>query len=179
MKQIILTGERAAGKTTFCRSLICLAEKEGLTLSGVLTITERENRLITRNLSTREEKELALYSPRNPKEIAEIQTPRWHFFRDCLEWGNRYMDEDPPSDLFILDEAGILEFLKNSGWMSGMRRLDQNKDLLQIAVVRPELLKTAESRWPGSEVFTISPEGRRKEKVLLQDLIGFLKTEGY
>ena len=77
-----------------------------------------------------------------------------------MEWGNRKICSPPPSDLFILDEAGILEFERGGGWIEGMKRLDARKDWVSVVVIRPELLDTALNRWAEAEVIHIRRPGR-------------------
>ena len=174
MKQVILTGIRKAGKTTFCQALAGRAAEEGYSICGILTLTERGKLLTARDLAEEMERELAAYNHHG--NTGELKTRRWDFRPDTLKWGNQQMQKAPLSDLFILDEAGILEFKKGRGWTAGMVRMDQNRDRLSVTVVRPELTETALARWPSAELIEIDPSRREKDDLLLDHLIRMLQS---
>ncbi len=174
MKQVVLTGPREAGKTTFCLDLASRAEQEGYSVCGILTLTERGVRLTARDLDGQSERELAIYN--HPGTTGNLKTRRWDFRPETLEWGNRQIQKASPSDLFILDEAGILEFKKNGGWTGGMERMDRSRDRLSVIVVRPELTDQALARWPSAELFEIDPSRREKSALLTEKLILLLQS---
>ena len=103
-----------------------------------------------------------------------MKTRRWVFYPETLEWGNLQIRNAPASDLFLLDEAGILEFSRDRGWIDGLKRMDAGTDRMTLAVVRPELLEIAQARWPDAKVLQIDPLCREREEELLEDLIGLL-----
>lgn len=168
IKRIILTGEHASGKTSFCRILHDETLRAGLTSTGILTETERDKKLSIRDLYTDELRDLAVINPNffkdNPHGSQEspLKTSRWIFHKEALEWGNKHIKQSPAADIFILDEAGILEFERNGGWCEGIRRTDRMIDRLAVIVVRPELTAMALDRWEDAGLITINPAHREK-----------------
>jgi nucleoside-triphosphatase THEP1 len=196
----ILSGERGAGKTSFCLSIIREARKQGMSVTGIVTLTERDKRLTARDLFTGAERTLAesdpaflqqeyprthgramkqsgMTSPRThgramkQSGMTSPRTGRWIFNEETLIQGNAALKKPEPSDLFILDEAGILELERNQGWTEGIKRTDRMIDRTIIVVVRPELTEKALKRWPGALVLTISPENRPQEEKLIETIL--------
>jgi len=176
MTRILLTGPIDAGKSAFCRKLIADLRLSSLTPTGILTLKELEAdspvRLRAVDIRSGENRLLAerthILPEGSPLRAGSPEkTRRWVFHPETLEWGNRVMKESPSSDLFILDEAGILEFRNGRGWYEGMKRIDRGTDRAALVVVRPELIPAAESRWPGSTVLDLSeyPQAGRQETI--------------
>lgn len=69
-----------------------------------------------------------------------------------LAWAEGFLSALPGGDLIILDELGPLEFEQNRGLVSGLGLIDSRRYRLSCAVIRPELVGAALSRWPWGEV---------------------------
>ena len=136
----LLTGPRGAGKTTFCSILACHARLDGWDVAGVISPAvmagSEKTGILVEDLRTGEQHPLASASLRKP---FSMQLKDWHFDPLALSWGNRILENCTPCDLLIVDELGPLELLRNEGWTSALKILDQHGYRLGIAVVRPEL----------------------------------------
>jgi hypothetical protein len=165
MKRIILTGERDRGKTSFCRLLAAEAISRGLDVTGILSLKEMEKNRVAAlwasDCREEERRRLARFIPEAERAFpnrADSKTPSWSFFPEAFLWGNALIAGAPPADLFILDEAGPLEFSpespqSDSAWTAGMERMDRGVDRIALAVVRPALVDRARLQWPDALVF--------------------------
>jgi len=176
MSRFIITGDRAAGKTTFCRNLSLEAVGISMTVTGILTETERDVALTAVDLLSGEKRTLAQVRDMSTKETpggddSVLETGRWIFNPETMVWGNRILLISPPSDLFILDEAGILEFQKEQGWTEGIARMDRHPDRCSLVVVRPELVGAALRRWPDAEVLPVSRPDSGENRSLIRKIL--------
>ncbi|QEN09483.1 hypothetical protein EXM22_16390 [Oceanispirochaeta crateris] len=162
MKRFILTGDREAGKTTFCRSLYKKARTREMTVAGIITLTSRKDELRALDLFSSETRRLAEFNKSfqvmTNQGNRELSTRQWIFDPSAITWGNSQIMKTPKCNLFILDEAGILEFEREQGWTAGLSRIDLQKDDCSIVVVRPELISQALERWIDSEVLMIDKD---------------------
>lgn len=139
-----LTGERRAGKTTFCRLLVKLARAANRDVAGLLSPAIVENGLQTgilaEDIRTGESRHLASVSRQSPEDIPY---GKWYFDPHTLAWGNRVLTNSPPCDLLIIDELGPLELTYRMGWQKALEILPQGGYKVGLAVIRPELLEAA------------------------------------
>jgi len=155
MKLIIVTGERGAGKTTFCARWIDLARSSGRDVAGVLSpaviANDQKLAIDAIDLRSMRRQRLATFNPAadDPREL------HWRFDADVLAWGNVVLAESTPADILIVDELGVLEFERGQGWLAGLNVLDSGDYRLGLVVIRPELLQQAQRRWPLAQVITI------------------------
>ncbi len=158
MGLIIVTGERGAGKTTCCARLIELARSAGKSIGGVLSpavVVEGEKMGIdVIDLRTSERRRLA---DRFNAQNRGLNTQRWSFHADSVEWGNTVLRSATPCEVLIVDELGTLEFDRGEGWLAGLAALDAGDYRLGVVVIRPELLEVALLRWPHAQVIAIDP----------------------
>ncbi len=169
MGLIIVTGDRGAGKTTFCTRLIELARSAGKSIGGVVSpavVVEGEKIGIdVIDLHTNERRRLA---DRFNAQNRGPNTQRWSFHADSVAWGNAVLRAATPCDVLIVDELGTLEFDRGEGWLAGLAALDAGDYRLGVVVIRPELLLRAQQRWPWARVFTIeSVEDAKSEAARL------------
>ena len=120
-KRFIITGVQGSGKTTFCQKLVELARSAGWNVAGVLSppvlVGGQKVGIDIIDLSTNQRKRLANSIEQGgdgPKTI------RWAFVGDVLSWGNRVLENIPPSDLLVVDELGPIEFERGEGWLNGI-----------------------------------------------------------
>lgn len=157
----LVTGERGAGKTLFCRALVEAArvlpgrpEVAGLLSPGVYD-GEKQVGIEAVDLRTGERRRLAWL--RAPGEPAHSEATRlWRFHEEALAWGNRVLAAAVPCGLLVVDELGPLELEEGRGWTAGPAAVDSGDYTAAVVVVRPRLLPVALGRWPGAEV--VRPE---------------------
>lgn len=153
---LIISGWRGAGKTTLCRRLIEAARSRGWQVSGLLcpavVVDGVKTGIEVENLQTQEHRLLAHHSDTQP---AEIRTKGYAFDSIVLEWGNEILKNSQTSGLFVMDELGPLELIRNEGWTEGIYALDRRAFRLALVVIRPELLQVAEQRWSPQTVVQV------------------------
>lgn len=173
----IVTGERGAGKTTFCRDVVDRARGWGLDVAGVLSVPrfnpdEDEQagidlqdprfgarRPLARRGST-EPSSIPVHVSRSPR----TSTGGWAFNDDALVWGDLLLQAAVPCDLLIIDELGPLEFERESGWISGIRALDSQQYGSALAVVRPSFLDEAQRRWPDASIVRLNRDVQQRNR---------------
>jgi nucleoside-triphosphatase THEP1 len=67
-------------------------------------------------------------------------TGHWTFHRHGIEWGATRLARAGAADLFVVDEIGPLELLRDEGWVGAISALANPEHRLAVAVVRPELV---------------------------------------
>ncbi len=122
--RILVTGERDAGKTVFCRALVeaVRALPGPPAVAGVVSPRVYEGGeqvgIDVEDLRTGRRRRLAtLRSPGEPA-LSEA-TKLWRFDEEALAWGNEVLRSATPCDLLVVDELGPLEFEEGRGWLGG------------------------------------------------------------
>lgn len=148
---VLITGPRGAGKTTLCRRLVENAHQRSLQVTGILTLGQFVNGekalLRAHDLRTGESRVLA--------HRRMNETPRWDFVEETLEWGNAVLTSAVPTHLLVIDELGPLEWVEGRGWTAGLTAVDSGQYSWALVVVRPELVKHAQSRWPHATLIDV------------------------
>ncbi len=156
-----LMAPRGAGKTTFCRALVDLAQAAGWDVAGLLSPAIFENGLktgiLTQNLRTGEARVLALASPPVDQTTFDLHFGHWRFDSTVLEWGNQILTGDLACDLLLVDELGPLELTHSAGWVNGLEALRQARYRWGLVVVRPELLAAARQVLPVAQDIPLDP----------------------
>ncbi len=157
MGLIIVTGERGAGKTTFCTRLIELARSAGKSIGGVLSpaVFEQGEKIGIDVIDLHANERRRLADRFNAQNLGP-NTQRWSFHADNVAWGNAVLQSATPCDVLIVDELGTLEFDRGEGWLAGLAALDAGDYRLGVVVIRPELLAVALLRWPNAQVIDIA-----------------------
>jgi nucleoside-triphosphatase len=165
----IITGQREAGKTTLCRSVIELARERNWTVAGLLSpgIFQKGQKTGIQVIDLHTDQSRAL-AQKNTGEIYGTRTKTWNFDENALQWGNECLKMAVPCQLLVVDELGILEFDQGQGWMSGFSAIDSHQYSLAMIVIRPELLQSAFQHWP--DAITISIESVEDIPGVLQEL---------
>jgi len=155
--RILVTGERGAGKTVFCRAVVeaVRALPGPPAVAGVVSPRAYEGGgqvgIDVEDLRTGRRRRLATL--RSPGEPARSQATRlWRFDEEALAWGNEVLRSATPCDLLVVDELGPLEFEESGGWSAGLAAVDSGAFSAAVVVVRPRLLPEARRRWPAAEV---------------------------
>lgn len=158
----LLTAPSGAGKTAFCRALVDEARSAGWDVAGLLSPAVFENgertSILAQDLRTGETRLLAYRPPSSGgREVGNegISQGRWLFSPATLAWGNRILASCLPCDLFIVDELGPLELIRNEGWTNALPALRLSAYRIGVVVVRPSLLESAQSLLPESQVFPL------------------------
>lgn len=157
-KLSIITGRKNAGKTRLCLLLRdCLVAKDRA-VSGIISpgIYQRGRKIgiLAEDVASGERKQIASFSPGwDPQKPGR----EWFFDMRAIEWANEKLKTSVPTDCLIVDELGFLEFEQNRGWIEGIRALDEGQYNQAFAVIRPDLLETAQKRWQGAPVVTVQP----------------------
>lgn len=149
----ILTGPRGCGKTQACLQLAEAALAQGDAPAGLVSPAVFEDGDKTAidllDLGSGERRRLA---ERPPPGAAGTAGLGWRFDATALAWGNAILERLPAGGLLILDELGPLEFGHGRGLSAGLALLDARRHRQAVAVVRPELLPVALSRWPWARL---------------------------
>jgi len=161
----LVTGERGAGKTTFCRVLVETARsaRPGTLAAGILSqkvlVGGEEAAIEAVDVASGQRRRLAVL--RRGTDAADgPSTIRWQFDAAILAWGDAVLRSATPCELLVVDELGPLEFQRDEGWRSGLAAVDSGAYRAAFVVVRPELLDRALRRWPQALVIRIESADR-------------------
>lgn len=154
----IITGDRGAGKSTFCQHLVELAGAAGWQPGGLLSPAVvaggQKTGIAAVDLRSGERRLLAVRRE-SDQSTAELQTNRWRFDPAVMAWGNEVLQTAVPCDLLVVDELGPLELERGEGWLAGLAALDSGRYRAGVVVIRPELLAIARQSWPDAMVLSI------------------------
>ncbi len=152
----IITGDRQAGKTTFCQQWIDIARKAGWEVSGLLSPAEfidgLKAAIWVEDLRFGERRLLASLMP---TPGLEVRIGKWYFSGQVMEWGNEALKRSSPCDLLVIDELGPLEFDRLEGWQAGLTLVSKGDYQLALIVIRPEYLSQARKLWPSAKTIRI------------------------
>ena len=155
----IVTGEKGAGKTTFCGHLIERANAAGWQVGGILSAAVFENGqktgIDTQDLCSGQRRHLATLRQRGQPALGPL-TRRWNFDANVVAWANTVLQVATPCDLLVVDELGPLEFERGEGWSAGLTAVDSGAYRVGVVVIRPDLLAEAQRRWPAAGVIDIT-----------------------
>ncbi len=155
---LVLTGPPGSGKTRRCLAVTAAARAVGLTVSGLLATTRREQVTAQRWLHDIRSGEQRLLGTENPATAVAAGEPRWLLRDDCLEWGDETLAAASPTDLLIIDEMGPIELVHHRGWLVGARQALAGPYRLALVVVRLRLLTRFQGLFPSlqAEVVDVS-----------------------
>jgi nucleoside-triphosphatase len=153
----IVTGERGAGKTTFCRTLVDSACNAGWDAAGLLSLPRYQDLAKTGiQILDLRSRAVRLLASRLPDELEGFRFCGWTFNEAALAWGNDVFRRATPCDLLVVDEAGPLEFDAGKGMTMCFSQLESNAYRLAIAVVRPSYQERFAESWTESVVVTVT-----------------------
>lgn len=159
----LLTGGRGAGKTRVCRALANGVRARGGDVAGLLSppmlSTGNKTGILAEDLRSGERRVLGIRKgeenvPRRAIREA-IPVGGWLFDPQTLAWANRVIAAAPPCDFLIVDELGPLEFRRGIGLTAAFAALDEEQYRTALAVIRPNLVAFARSRWPWGIVLPV------------------------
>lgn len=174
----IITAPRGAGKTRFCSRLAAAAQQKDLAVKGIVCPPEFNGteKTAIHAIDLSSGRQTLLASAKKREGVCGTVTDHWDFNEEAMKWSNNLLGTITDADLAIIDELGPLEFQYGKGWQNGIKLLDQGGFRCAVVVIRPDLLTTAQQRWPSAKVMEI-PAGldqAEEEKLqweILQDLI--------
>jgi len=146
---VILTGPSGSGKSTVCAAVAARAAKAGLSVGGV--VTERPHargELVGRDVVDLADGGRVPLAERD-RPADGPATDHWRFHRAGIAWGASRLAAAGGADLFVVDELGPLELLRDEGWRAAIDVLAARDRGLSIAVVRPELVEPFVARLAG------------------------------
>jgi hypothetical protein len=153
----IITGNLQSGKTSLCQELAQKAKEQGVQLAGLISPgvfrEGKKNGIDVINLSNWERQRLAVL---REKDQTGLETQRWSFYPEIVQWGNQVLLNAVPCDLLVVDELGPLEFNRGEGWIAGLAAVDSGNYQSALVVIRPSLLEMAGQRWKISRVFDLN-----------------------
>ncbi len=157
----LLTGESGSGKTRWCLELVDMAVRHGLRPGGLVSPSvfegSRKVGIDLLDVTSGEKRRLAFP---NPGACGSLCTASWQMVADTISWGNSILERLEACDFVILDEAGLLEFERGAGLVSGLALIDAWQKAPGLVVVRPSLLSKARQRWPWAQTIDLCAETR-------------------
>jgi nucleoside-triphosphatase THEP1 len=162
---IIITGDIQIGKTTLCREVMRQAKLQEIETAGLLSpaVFEEGKKVGIEALNVRSGKKRRLAVLRGEKS-GGVETRRWSFIQEGLDWGNQVLRESVPCSLLIVDELGPIELQEEQGWVDGLKAIDSRKFQACLVVIRPHLVETARARWPEARIWEAGPPNSAPQK---------------
>ncbi len=159
----LLTGASGSGKTRVCRALADSLRARGQDVAGLLSppvlFAGEKTGILAEDLRSGERRVLGVRKggeniPRHAIREA-IPVGGWLFDPQTLAWGNRGIAAAPPCDFLIVDELGPLEFHRGIGLTAAFAALEGGQYRAALAVIRPNLVSLARSRWTWGIVLPV------------------------
>jgi len=166
---LIISGNRASGKTTFCTSIAKILRSNGWDVAGLLSLPViwQSEQIAKDAFDIRSEVRRNLASI-NFQDIAttEVQTGRWIFDSKTLAWCNAVFQSSVPCDFLVVDEIGPLEFNQGQGFLEALPALDSGEFIFAMAVIRPRLLAAALQRWPTALTIELTDPNHAEQQAV-------------
>lgn len=173
-KIFIVTGDRAAGKTSLLAALAEEFRRLQHGVGGILSPVVRKDSMRigydVMNIQTGERVPLC----RNEPNGAGIKIGEWIFRDDGIRFGHASLDPSSliACDLVIVDEVGPLE-LENKVWATSLDRLLGSFPCPIILAVREYLIERVQDRWSFTPECVWKIEGNNSGE-LLKEIVGVL-----
>jgi nucleoside-triphosphatase len=155
----LVTGPRDAGKTRWCMELAGRVGAAGMNLRGLVSPAVMEDGekvgYDLLDLGSGERRRLAY---RIGEAEGDLATEHWQMAAETLKWGNEILRGIKDCEIFILDEAGPLEFVKGVGLTAGLNLLDAKREFPCFLAIRPSLIEAACKRWPWAGILELTAE---------------------
>jgi len=153
---ILLTGELQSGKTTLCLDIYQLARETNLRVGGLISpaVFKGDKKIAIDVLDLKGGIRKRLAELRTSHE-SDLETQRWSFDPEAVDWGNKMLLEAVPCDLLLIDELGPLEFQRGEGWVNGFSVVDSGEYQAAVLVIRPSLVEQAVRRWSDLRIINI------------------------
>ena len=153
---ILLTGEFQTGKTNLCLDIYQLAQEARVRVGGVISPAvfegSRKTAIDALDLKSGIRKRLAEL---RTSHQTDLETQRWSFYSEVVDWGNKMLEEAVPCDLLMIDELGPLEFQRGEGWVNGFAVIENGDYSTALIVIRPSLIDQAARLWQISRIIDL------------------------
>ncbi len=153
---ILLSGEFQTGKTNLCLDIYQLAQEAQVRVGGVISPAVFEGDIKSAidvlDLKSGIRKRLAEL---RTSHQTDLETHRWSFDSEVVDWGNKMLKEAVPCDLLMIDELGPLEFQRGEGWVNGFTVIESGDYSTALIVVRPSLIDEAARLWQVSRIIDL------------------------
>ncbi len=154
---VLITGEIQTGKTNLCLALYKKALEVNIKVGGVISPSVFEGgkkiAIDVLDLKSGKQKRLADLKTGEP---SDLETKKWSFSLEAVDWGNEMLREAVPCDLLIVDELGPLEFHRAEGWVNGFDAVGNGEYRAALVVIRPSLIDIAARRWNISRIIDLN-----------------------
>lgn len=153
---ILLTGELQSGKTNLCLDIYQLAQETSLRVGGMISpaVFKGDKKVAIDALNLKNGIRKRLAELRTSHQTG-LETQRWSFDPEVVEWGNKMLKEAVPCDLLLIDELGPLEFHREQGWVNGFAVIDSGEYSTAVIVIRPSLIDEATRLWRVSRIIDL------------------------
>ena len=152
----LLTGEFQTGKTNLCLDIYQLAQESRVRVGGVISpaVFEGDKKTAIDVLDLKGGTRKRLAELRTSHQT-DLETQRWSFDSEVVDWGNKILEEAVPCDLLMIDELGPLEFQRGEGWVNGFTVIESGDYSTALIVVRPSLVDEAARLWQVSRIIDL------------------------
>ena len=150
---VVLYGSSQSGKTTYLEHLVEYYQSLGLEVRGILSpAVFHEGQKVgikVKDIHSGEERYLAAKRP--------VKIPRmgdklgFVFDETTVNWGRSVLRHSVPTEVFIVDEIGLLELKKVRGWKEAIGQIMLQQYTLGIVVLRESLHDMVREQWPVTE----------------------------
>lgn len=155
-KIFLLSGEFQTGKTNLCLDIYQLAQEARVLVGGVISPAvfegDKKTAIDVLDLKSGTRKRLAEL---RTSHQTDLETQRWSFDSEVVDWGNKMLEEAVPCDLLMIDELGPLEFQRGEGWVNGFDVIENGEYSTALIVVRPSLIDEAARLWQVSRIIDL------------------------
>lgn len=164
---ILLTGELQSGKTKLCLDIYQLAQEARIRVGGLISPAvfdgSRKIAIDTIDLKSGIRKRLAELRTAHQ---TDLETQRWSFYSEVVNWGNKVLKEAVPCDLLLIDELGPLELLRGEGWVIGLEVIQNADYSTALIVIRPSLVEEAARLWQVSRIIDLDRVSLDSSKIV-------------
>jgi len=153
----LLTGPVQGGKTSFMAEKIPQLKEGGVRVNGFLCpgIISEGRRTDFTLLNIETGKQLLMGSEQEQEEWEKFR--RFYFNPQAFHEGSKWIMDSvkEKADLLVIDEVGPME-LEGSGWSRILDFLENKSDIIQLWIVRQEIVPDVILRWniPDHQVYT-------------------------
>ena len=153
---ILLTGEMQSGKTKLCLNLFQLAQDANIRVGGVISpaVFDGSRKIAIDAIDLKSGIRKRLAELRTSHQTA-LETQRWSFYSEVVDWGNKMLIEAVPCDLLMIDELGPLELQRGEGWVNGLTVIENSDYSTALIVIRPSLVEEADRLWQVSRIIDL------------------------